>query len=340
MVKKTSRRNFIKRTAKTGLLFYFINKFSSKIKSQEISKPVVITSGGKSGLDANESAWHILSKSGSALDAVERGANTVELDPENTTVGYGGIPNEEGIVELDASIMCGKTRKAGAVASLLNIKTPSSVARLVMERTDHIMLVGEGALRFAKAHGFKEENLLTEKARKIWLNWKENLSPDDDWISPEELDKQRPQGTINVLAVDIYGNIAGITTTSGLAFKIPGRVGDSPIIGAGLYVDNEVGAAGATGRGEEVIKICGSYQVVENMRNGMSPQQACEDVCKRIVNWHNGKVNFNDKFIAVNKDGLTGCAQVRGKKGEKGPSYTIYDKRGNKEYFGTSILEY
>ncbi len=332
----------MKGSVKTGLSFYFINKLSSKSSAEEIQRPVVITSGGRSGLKANEAAWEILSKGGSALDAVEKGANSAELNPENTGVGYGGIPNEEGIVELDASIMCGKTSNAGAVGGIRNIKTPSSVARLVMERSDHIMLVGEGALKFAKVHGFKEENLLTDRARKIWLRWKENLSPDDDWFPPEDnnYDMERIQGTINVLAIDIHGNIAGITTTSGLGFKIPGRVGDSPIIGAGLYVYGEVGAAGATGRGEEVIKVCGSYQVVENMRNGMSPQQACEDVCKRIVKMHKGNINFNDKFVAVNKNGLTGCASVISKKESRGVSYTVYNSRGNNEYFGTSMIKY
>ena len=342
MYEKISRRGFIKGSTKAGLFFYFIKKFSLRSNAQEIQRPIVVTSGGRSGLQANEVAWEVLSKGGSALDAVEKGANVVELNPDNTSVGYGGIPNEEGVVELDASIMCGKTRNAGSVGGLRNIKTPSSAARLVMERSDHVMLVGEGALKFAKAHGFKEENLLTERARKIWLRWKENLSPNDDWLPPgdDNYDTERPQGTINVLAVDTYGNIAGITTTSGLGFKIPGRVGDSPIIGAGLYVDNEVGAAGATGRGEEVIKICGSYQVVENMRNGMTPQQGCEDVCRRIIKWHDGNVNFSDKFVAVNKDGLTGCAQVRGRKEARGPSYTVFDKRGNETYYGVTIITY
>ncbi len=340
MHEKISRRKFIKANSKAGLSFYFIGKFYSKSYSNEIQKPVIITSGGMSGLQANEAAWEILSKGGNALDAVEKGANVVELDPDNTSVGYGGIPNEEGIVELDASVMCGKTNNAGAVGGIRNIKTPCSVARLVMERSDHVMMVGEGALKFAKAHGFKEENLLTEKARKIWLKWKENLSPNDDWFPPEDnnYDLERNQGTINVLAVDMNGNIAGITTTSGLRFKIPGRVGDSPIIGAGLYVDGEVGAAGATGRGEEVIKVCGSYQVVENMRNGMTPRQACEDVCKRIIKWHKGKVNFNDKFVAINKNGMTGCAAIRKDKNGKSASYTVYDNRGNNEYFGKAII--
>ena len=188
-------------------------------------------------------------------------------------MGYGGLPNEEGVVQLDASVMDGRTYSAGSVASIENIMTPSSVARLVMERTDHVMLVGPGALAFAKSFGFKEENLLTEEAREIWIRWREQHSETDKWGPPEHLKgrlgtnrsdgrirvpPEYEHGTTNVLAVDAHGDIAGITTTSGFAWKVPGRIGDSPIIGAGLYVDNAVGAAGATGRGEDVIKSCAS----------------------------------------------------------------------------------
>jgi len=244
------------------------------------------------------------------LDAVEAAANVVELDPEDASVGYGGLPNEEGVVELDASVMAGPLHRCGAVAGLRNIKRACSVARLVMERTNHIMLVGDGARRFALAHGFKEEDLLTDKARETWLRWKENLNKDDFWGAPEA----QPTGTINVLGVDDRGDVYGITTTSGLAFKIPGRIGDSPIIGAGLYLDNDIGAAGATGRGEEVIRTCGSYLVVEKMKQGLSPQQACEFGCRRILEVNDGKVNFNVKFIAVNKNGEVGSAQLQDRK--------------------------
>ena len=172
------------------------------------------------------------------MDAIEISSNVTELDPEDTSVGYGGLPNEHGVVQLDASIMYGPTHNCGSVAALEGIKTPCSVARLVMERTDHIHIVGKGAQDFARAHGFKVENLLTENARKIWLRWKENLSSKDDWFPPstEPYNEIRTTGTINVLVVDSESNVAGITTTSGLAYKIPGRVGDSPIIGAGLYL--------------------------------------------------------------------------------------------------------
>jgi N4-(beta-N-acetylglucosaminyl)-L-asparaginase len=215
--------------------------------------PVIVCSRGEDwGRKVNPPGWEILSAGSNLMDAVEKSANVTELDPEDTSVGYGGLPNEEGVVQLDASCMYGPTHKPGSVASLEGIKTPSSVARLVMERTDHIMLVGPGAQKFAIAHGFQIENLLTEKARLQWLKWKENLSKDDDWLPPADgiyrESNGRSSGTINVFGIDAKGDVAGITTTSGLAYKIPGRIGDSPIIGAGLYVDNEVGAAGIPAR--------------------------------------------------------------------------------------------
>jgi N4-(beta-N-acetylglucosaminyl)-L-asparaginase len=300
-----------------------------------------------------EAGWEILKNGGSAVDAVEKAANIIEVDPEDTSVGYGGLPNEHGVVQLDASFMDGKTYSAGAVACLENIKTPSSVARLVMEHTDHVLIVGAGALAFAKAWGFKEENLLTEKARKIWLRWKEELSPTDDWGAPEHLQKlikketywkdfpdiEHHYGTTNVLAIDIKGDIAGCTSTSGLAFKLNGRVGDSPIIGAGLYVDNEVGAAGATGRGEDVIKSCASYYIVMRMREGRTPQQACEDAVKMIMDKYS-RVNPNffpsEKFVAINKKGETGCA---GLALARKPRMTVMTEKGPGSYEGIVIQQ-
>jgi len=277
---------------------------------------ILCSRGEKWGRRVNAPAFRILASGGASLDAVIAGANVVELDPEDTSVGFGGLPNEEGVVQLDASVMSGKLGKPGAVGALERIKTPSAVARLVMERTDHIMLVGEGALRFARAHGFEETNLLTEKSRLQWLRWKETLSPEDDWMPPADgvyRDRAgRPMGTINVLAVDAHGDIAGCTTTSGLAYKLPGRLGDSPIIGAGLYVDNEIGAAGATGRGEEVIKTCGSFAVVEAMRRGLEPEQACLEALRRIVRWTRENPDFDVKFVALRRDGVAGVAAIRG----------------------------
>jgi len=239
--------------------------------------------------------------------------------------------------------MYGPTHKCGSVASLENIKTPCSVARLVMERSDHIMIVGPGALEFAKAHGFKEENLLTEESRLTWLEWKENMSDRDDWLPPANGDhkkKERKRGTVNVLGIGYNNDVAGITTTSGLFAKIPGRIGDSPIIGAGLYLDNEVGAAGATGRGEEVIRTCGSFLLVEKMRAGMSPQKACESVIERIVEINGGieKVNFNVKMIAMNLNGEAGVASV-GLEGDKLPTATVITSKGVKVVSGTAMIQ-
>jgi N4-(beta-N-acetylglucosaminyl)-L-asparaginase len=263
------------------------------------------------------------------LDAVIAGVNIVEEDPEDHSVGYGGLPNEDGVVELDSCVMHGPTCRAGAVAALQNIKTPSRVAQTVMERTDHVLLVGEGALRFARAHGFEEVNLLTDEARKIWLRWKETLSDRDDWLPPPDMPDDDSQsnalleipfsyGTINCCALSPTGDLSGVTTTSGLSFKIPGRVGDSPIIGAGLYVDNKVGAAGSTGRGEAVLKICGAHTVVEGMRHGMSPTEACLAALRRIVETTtekrliraDGRPRFDVKFYALAKDGRFGAAAI------------------------------
>jgi len=347
-----SRRRFLQCSTGLGVSLSALG-FPRLLASKAILKeaasgkvPVIVCSRGEEwGRKVNAPGWEILSAGGNALDAVEKAANVVELDPEDSSVGYGGLPNEEGVVQLDASCMYGPTHKPGAVAALEGIKTPSSVARLVMERTDHILLVGAGAQRFAIAHGFPIENLLTEKARLAWLKWKENLSQDDDWLPPPDgVYRERSgrlTGTINVLSVDAQGNVAGITTTSGLAFKIPGRVGDSPIIGAGLYVDNEVGAAGATGRGEEVIRTCGSFYVVSLMRQGMHPTKACLEACKRIVeiNQRRGvKIDFNDKFIAVNKAGEVGCAAIRGSK-KRPPMVAFTNPDGFTTLAGEYLIE-
>lgn len=295
--------------------------------------PVTISSGN--GLRATGRAMELVRDGKDTLDAVVDGVTIVELDPDDMTVGYGGYPNEDGVVELDACVMHGPTYRAGAVASLQNIKTPAAVAKKVLERTDHVMLVGPGALAFAKAHGFKEENLLTEKAREAWLKWRENLSAQDDWLGEEERKTgfyDRPTGTITCLALNDKGELSGTTTTSGLAFKIPGRVGDSPIIGAGLYVDNDVGACGSTGRGEAVIQSCGSRIVVENMRHGMSPQEAVLDVLKRICDrtlekrllHDRGRPNFNVNFYAVNKKGEYAGAAIY-----KGSQFAVHDGSRN-----------
>jgi N4-(beta-N-acetylglucosaminyl)-L-asparaginase len=349
-----SRRKFFYKTMGMGTGAFVLRSLPGFALKNNVrsSTPFIITSHtNETGQNAVESGWEILKKGGSAVDAVEKAANVIEVDPEDTSVGYGGLPNEKGVVQLDASFMDGKTYSAGAVGCLENIKNPSSVARLVMQHTDHVLLVGSGALEFAKAWGFPEENLLTDKARKIWLRWKEEMSPEDDWGSPEHLQNLRKNesywqdfpdiehhyGTTNVIAIDINGDIAGCTTTSGLSFKLNGRVGDSPIIGAGLYVDNEAGAAGATGRGEDVIKSCASYYIVLKMKEGRSPQQACEDALKMIVDrYKNVNPDFYpmEKFVAINKYGELGCAAMTG---ERNPQLSIRTEKGYYKYEGVVV---
>ncbi len=286
-------------------------------------KEIVIASSN--GLQACARAMELLKAGKDTLDAVIAGVNIVEEDPNDNSVGYGGLPNEEGVVELDASVMHGPTRRCGSVASIRGIKTPSKVARLVMEQTDHIMLAGEGALRFAKAMGFQEENLLTERSRIAWLMWKRSTQPNwtDGLDAPSaslfpgvdektlawarDVAVHPPTGTINCLALNAKGEMSGVTTTSGLAWKIPGRVGDSPILGAGLWVDQDVGAAGSTGRGEENIRVAGAHTIVENMRHGMSAKEAVLDALKRVSrNYNDDRAKleqFDLQFYALRKDG-------------------------------------
>ena len=324
------RRDFLKSGAATtaGIIAGTSAALGESMRGlvQSAGKPVVIASSN--GLQATAKAMAMIRDGSDALDAVIAGVNIVEDDPEDTSVGYGGLPNEDGVVELDSSVMHGPTGRGGAVASIRNIKNPSKVARVVMERSDHVLIVGEGALQFARAHGFKEEDLLTDHSREIWLRWKENSSTEDDWLPAHSIDTidvgarykefLRTTGTINCNAVDQKGNISGVTTTSGLAFKIPGRVGDSPILGAGLYVDNEVGAAGSTGRGEANLLSCASVMVVEYMRQGKSPEEACLMACKRIASQtkmkrlqdSQGRPNFNVSFYAINKRGDYGSAAI------------------------------
>ncbi len=323
------RRTFLKTAATASVSVVLAEKFSGlKLNAAPgtAAKPIVISSAN--GLKATAKAMELLKQGKDAIDAVVAGVSLVEADPKDNSVGYGGLPNEEGVVELDASVMHGPTGRGGAVAALRNIMHPSQVAQIVMERSDHVLIVGEGALKFARAHGFKEQDLLTDESRAAWLKWKENLSNEDDWLPPHDVNTkgigkvleaiQRHWGTINCSAIDLAGNISSCTTTSGLSFKIPGRVGDSPILGAGLYVDNEVGAAGSTGRGEANLLACSSVMVVEFMRQGKSPEQACLSACERIVHQtkmkrlldDDGRPNFDVRFYALNKRGEVGSASI------------------------------
>lgn len=349
---KFSRREFLKTGVGIGAASMIGGRKgligqSSAVVPQSTGLMRVVASGN--GIRATEKAMELMLKGTDLLDAAIAGVNIVEEDPNDMSVGYGGLPNEEGDVELDASVMYGPTHMSGAVAALQFVKTPSKVAKLVMERTEHCLLAGKGALKFAMAHGFKKENLLTERAREAWLRWKETLSDKDNWLPPksEKLPAElrsavMTYGTINCIAMDAKGDLAGVTTTSGLSFKIPGRVGDSPIIGAGLYVDNNVGAAGSTGLGEANIMNCGSFQVVNFMALGHSPEQACLKALEQISNKtrliprrlnSDGLPNFGLSYYALNKKGQYGSATMWG-----GGRYAVHD--GQKNDFKESAYLY
>lgn len=304
--------------------------------------PVAVSS--RNGQQTVLKAMEMIQSGADALDAVVAGVNIVEEDPNDSSVGYGGLPNADGVVQLDSCLMHGPTGRAGGVGCLEGIKTPSKVAKRVLERSDHVLLVGIGAQKFAQMHGFTVEDLLTDNARERWLRWKENISTRDDYLPPHEIgDKDiganyipqiRHMGTIHCSAIDLSGNISGVTTTSGLSFKIPGRVGDSPIIGAGCYVDNAVGAAGSTGRGEANLENLCSFLIVERMRMGDSPQDACLFACQRIVDNtklarlqdDQGRPNFNVNFYSLNKEGVVGGAGIWGGTG----TFAVADSNGGR----------
>ena len=294
-----------------------------------LARPVVVSSAN--GIRGVAKAYQMMGQGADPLDAAIAGVNIQELDPDDQSVGLGGLPNEEGVVQLDASCMHGPTRRAGAVAALEDIATPSLVAKAVMDYTDHIFLVGAGAKKFALEMGFKETNLLTEQSRQDWLRWKARLNPDDNWLDhDDDIVIKFTTGTINMCAVNAAGDIGSVTTTSGLAWKIPGRNGDSPIIGAGQYCDNAVGAAGSTGRGEANIKACGAFLTVEFMRQGKSPEEACLLTMQRVVAMtekrlldDRGRPYFDLNYYAVSKDGRVGGASLY-----QGSRYAIADAQG------------
>lgn len=331
----SNRRNFIK-TAALASAAVALQSFNSNSEEEEEvvvskkgKKPIVLSTW-RFGIPANEAAWEVLKKNGSALDAVEAGVKIPEGDPKERSVGYGGRPDRDGRVTLDACIM-DENANIGSVACLEYIKHPISVARAVMEKTPHVMLVGDGALQFALEQGFKKENLLTEESEKEWKEWLK-----DSKYKP--IANIENHDTIGMIALDAKGNLSGACTTSGMAFKMHGRVGDSPIIGAGLYVDNEIGAATATGHGEEVIRISGCHLVVELMRQGKSPQKACEEAVARIIkltkNRNKDLKDIQVGFIALNKAGEYGsyCVQT-------GFNYAVYDDTGNKLIDADSFLK-
>jgi isoaspartyl peptidase/L-asparaginase-like protein (Ntn-hydrolase superfamily) len=291
------RRDFI-RTGAFGLTIP--GSLMNVYKMKTNNNPIIISTWNF-GLPANDIAMEVLLKGGNAMDAAEAGARHAEADSKNSSVGFGGLPDEDGHVTLDACVMDSRGN-AGSVAFLQNIQHPVSVARKVMEETKHVMLVGEGARQFAISKGFKETNLLTEKSKKEWKAWQKERRA----MTPHET-----HDTLSVLAQDAKGNLAGACTTSGWAYKMHGRVGDSPIIGAGLYVDNEIGSSAATGLGEEVIKTTGSFLVVELMRQGYSPIDACKEVLDRVIKSHNGKPDFQIGYIALRKDGKVGAACLK-----------------------------
>ena len=324
------RRKFLKTTSLAGASLLAGNSFagtSGEPTAPVLDNPIVISTWDF-GIAANAAAWDVLKNNGRALDAVEKGVHVPEADPNNQTVGLGGFPDRDGKVTLDACIM-DELGNCGSVAALENIVHPISVARLVMEKTPHVMLVGDGALQFALQQGFKEKNLLTPKSEKAWKDWlkKSDYNPqiniENKSFRPDKLPGNKlNHDTIGMLAMDAKGNLSGACTTSGMGFKMRGRVGDSPIIGAGLYVDNEIGAATSTGVGEEVIRNVGSFLVVELMRQGYSPEDACKEAVMRIIKKKpDAAKKIQVGFLAINKQGKYGAYAI-----QKGFSFAVCDK--------------
>lgn len=368
----TSRRKFLQASA-AGVAVVPAAAVAAKNlpvyspREPEVRGPVIVIASGN-GRRATERAYEMITAGEDPLDAVIAGVNIVEADPNDMSVGYGGLPNELGVVQLDAAVMHGPTHQAGAVACIEGIKFPSRVAKLVMTRTDHVLLVGRGATEFARAHGFQEENLLTERARKVWLRWKETLSDRDDWLPPagtakefnlddelsadadadadidelaDRIIRNRPTGTIHCSGMNAKGEMSCVTTTSGLAFKIPGRVGDSPIIGAGLYVDNEVGSCGSTGRGEANLKNQCCSNAVELMRSGMTPKEAGLEICRRLAKHtlprlrnEKGEPAFGLNFYLLRNDGEYAGVNLRGK-----AQFAVTDEKGTRLEKSVALFE-
>ena len=363
-----NRRDFVRTTLGATLVAsapgaLFVQ--GPNIMNSKSIKPVVISSANgntfKNGGDMTcvEKAFTMMTQGSDVLDALIAGVNLVELDPADTSVGYGGLPNADGVVQLDSCCMHGPHKRAGGVACLEGVRTPSNVAQKVMDETDHHLLVGEGAQKFARMMGFKiEDDLNTDESRRLWLDWKRRIDP-GHWVDPQKraeagreammqmvaeglIDRQHIHGTINCNGINAKGEICGVTTTSGLAWKIPGRVGDSPILGAGLYVDGAVGAAGSTGRGEaNLFGLC-SFVVVENMRRGMHPKDAGLDACrrikantieKRLLN-SRGEPNFNVHFYVLNAKGEYAAVALYGES-----SFAVCTEDGPKTLESEPLLQ-
>ena len=331
------RRRFLYTTAFSSLALLVKNAAAAPSPMNIKGKPIVISTWAPN-VKANAEAWKTLGTGGKAVDAVEAGVQIPEADPSDQSVGFGGLPDRDGKVTLDACIM-DENGNCGAVMFLEGIMHPIKIARLVMEKTPHVQLAGEGALQFALANGYKIENLLTPEAERVWKEWL-RTSQYDPMTIPKLLQQKNEPGqvnnhdTIGMLAMDTAGDLSGACTTSGMAFKMRGRVGDSPIIGAGLFVDNEIGAATSTGVGEEVVRICGSHTVVELMRQGMSPELACKKTVERIVKKRGAEAKkLQVGFIAVNTKGEFGGYAL-----QKGFNYAVQTSKGSRVFDAKSIF--
>ncbi|TCZ73954.1 glycosylasparaginase [Flaviaesturariibacter aridisoli] len=334
------RRRFLQNSVLTSLGLLFRPTTWAAPGSLPAGKPIVVSTWAPN-VKANAEAWKVLGRGGRALDAVEAGVQVPEADPADQSVGYGGLPDRDGKVTLDACIM-DEAGNIGAVMALEGIMHPIKVARLVMEKSPHVQLVGEGALQFALSQGFKIENLLTPQAEAAWKRWLEKAQYDPMTI-PKLLEQksvkdgngqQHNHDTIGMLALDAAGNLSGACTTSGMAFKLRGRVGDSPIIGAGLFVDNEVGAATSSGVGEEVVRGCGSHTVVEYMRHGSSPDEACRKTVERMLRQRGNKLkDLQVGFVAVNRKGVVGAFAL-----QKGFSVAVHSTEGVRTFVAPSLF--